>query len=98
MSSTREDVIRRRHELPWCADSSLNHEWSKTVSFVSSLDACLDAVGVRPPSGLSCLWNYPKFHRRSHRIPPLDHDLNPVWLTQLLLYDWVYINLPSAFS
>jgi hypothetical protein len=49
MSSTREDVIRRRHLLLRCADSSLNHEWSKTVSFVSCLDACLDAVGVRSP-------------------------------------------------
>jgi hypothetical protein len=49
MSSTREDVIRRRHVLLQCADSSLNHEWSKTASFVSCLDACLDAVGVRPP-------------------------------------------------
>jgi hypothetical protein len=49
MSSTREDVIRRRHLLLMCADSSLNHEWSKTASFVSCLDACLDAVGVRPP-------------------------------------------------
>jgi hypothetical protein len=26
MSSTREDVIRRRHVLPRCADSSMNHE------------------------------------------------------------------------
>jgi hypothetical protein len=26
MSSTREDVIRRRHVLLRCADSSLNHE------------------------------------------------------------------------
>jgi hypothetical protein len=49
MSSTREDVIRRRHVLLRCADSSLNHESSKTASFVSCLDACLDAVGVRPP-------------------------------------------------
>jgi hypothetical protein len=49
MSSTREDVIRRRHVLYWCADSSLNHEWSKTASFISYLDACLDAIGVRPP-------------------------------------------------
>jgi hypothetical protein len=49
MSSTREDVIRRRHVLLQCADSSLNHEWNKTASFVSCLDACLDAVGVRPP-------------------------------------------------
>jgi hypothetical protein len=32
----------------WCADSSLNHEWSKTACFVSRLDACLDALGVRP--------------------------------------------------
>jgi hypothetical protein len=43
MSSTREDVIRRRHVLLRCADSSLNHELSKTASFVSCLDACLDA-------------------------------------------------------
>jgi hypothetical protein len=49
MSSTREDVIKRTHVLLRCADSSLNHEWSKTASFVSCLDACLDAVGVRPP-------------------------------------------------
>jgi hypothetical protein len=49
MSSTREDVIRRRHVLLRCADSSLNQEWSKTASFVSCLDACLDAVGVQPP-------------------------------------------------
>jgi hypothetical protein len=49
MSSTRKDVIRRRHVLLRCADSNLNHEWSKTASFVSCLDACLDAVGVRPP-------------------------------------------------
>jgi hypothetical protein len=49
MSSTREDVIRRRHVLLGCADSSLNHEWSKTASFVSCLDAYLDAVGVRLP-------------------------------------------------
>jgi hypothetical protein len=49
MSSTREDVIRRRHVLLLCADSSLNHEWSKTAFFVSCLGACLDAVGVRPP-------------------------------------------------
>jgi hypothetical protein len=49
MSSTREDVIRRRHVLLRCADSSLNHEWSKTASFVSCLHACHDAVGVRPP-------------------------------------------------
>jgi hypothetical protein len=53
MSSIREDVIRRRHVLLRCVDSSLNHEWSKTASFVSCLDACLDAVGVRPP--LQCL-------------------------------------------
>jgi hypothetical protein len=52
MSSTR-DVIRRRHVLLRCADSSLNHEWSKTASFVSCLDACLDAVGVRPTLLLS---------------------------------------------
>jgi hypothetical protein len=45
----REDVIRRRHVLFWCADSSLNHEWSKSASFISCIDACLDAVGVRPP-------------------------------------------------
>jgi hypothetical protein len=45
---TREDVIRRRHVLLRCADSSLNHKWSKTASFVSCFDACLDAVGVRP--------------------------------------------------
>jgi hypothetical protein len=44
-----EDMIRRRHVLLRCADSSLNHEWSKTATFVSCLDACLDAVGVRPP-------------------------------------------------
>jgi hypothetical protein len=43
------DVIRRRHVLLRCADSSLNHEWSKTASFVSCLEACLDAVGVRSP-------------------------------------------------
>jgi hypothetical protein len=49
MSSTREDMIRRRHVLLRCADSSLNQEWSKTASFVSCLDACLDAVGVRAP-------------------------------------------------
>jgi hypothetical protein len=49
MSSTREDVIRRRHVLLLCADSSLNHDWSNTASFFSCLDACLDAVGVRPP-------------------------------------------------
>jgi hypothetical protein len=49
MSSTREDVIRCRHVLLRCADSSLNHEWSKTASFVSCLDACFDAVGVWPP-------------------------------------------------
>jgi hypothetical protein len=42
-------VIRRRHVLLWYADSSLNHEWSKTASFVSCLDACLEAVGVRSP-------------------------------------------------
>jgi hypothetical protein len=47
MSSTREDVISRTHVLLRCADSSLNHEWSKTASFVSCLDACLDAIGVR---------------------------------------------------
>jgi hypothetical protein len=52
MSSTREDVIRRRHVLLRCADSNLNHEWSKTASFASCLDACLDAVGVRPPLSL----------------------------------------------
>jgi hypothetical protein len=49
MSSTREDVIRRRHVLFRCTDSSLNHEWSKIASFVSCLDACLNAVGVRLP-------------------------------------------------
>jgi hypothetical protein len=49
MSSTREDVIKRRHVLLRCTNSSLNHEWSNTASFVSCLDACLDAVGVRPP-------------------------------------------------
>jgi hypothetical protein len=49
MSSTREDVIRRRHVLLRCADSSLNHERSKTASFISCLDACLDAVDVLPP-------------------------------------------------
>jgi hypothetical protein len=49
MSSTREDVIRRRHMLLRCADSSLNHELSKTASFISYLGACLDAFGVRPP-------------------------------------------------
>jgi hypothetical protein len=42
-------VIRRRHVLLRCADSSLNHEWSNTASFASCIDACLDAVGVRPP-------------------------------------------------
>jgi hypothetical protein len=47
MSSTREDVIRCRHVLLRCADSSLNHEWSKIASFASCLDACLDAAGVR---------------------------------------------------
>jgi hypothetical protein len=47
--STREAVIRCRHVLLRCADSNLNHEWSKTASFVSCLDACLDAVGVRLP-------------------------------------------------
>jgi hypothetical protein len=26
-----------------------NHEWSKTASYASCLDACLDAAGVRPP-------------------------------------------------
>jgi hypothetical protein len=51
-SSTREDVIRRRHVLLRCADSSLNHEWSKTASFVSCLDACLDADGVRLRKGV----------------------------------------------
>jgi hypothetical protein len=51
--STREDVIRRRHVLLRCAESSLNHEWSKTASFVSCLDACLDAIGVRSPSDRS---------------------------------------------
>jgi hypothetical protein len=39
-------MIQRRHVLLRCADSSLNHEWSKTASFVSCLDACLEAVGV----------------------------------------------------
>jgi hypothetical protein len=57
MLSTREDVIRRRHALLRCADSSLNHEWSKTASFV----LCLDAVGVRPPCEMQtakqCTWN-----------------------------------------
>jgi hypothetical protein len=47
--SSIRDVMRRRHVLLRCADSSLNHEWSKTASFVSCLDACLDAVGVPPP-------------------------------------------------
>jgi hypothetical protein len=58
MSSTREDVLLR------CADSSLNHEWSKTASFVSCFDACLDTVGVRPPLdradaviGLVSIWH-----------------------------------------
>jgi hypothetical protein len=55
MSSTTEDIIRRRHVLLRCADSSLNHEWSKTASFVSCLDACLDVVGVRPP--ICFLWD-----------------------------------------
>jgi hypothetical protein len=32
MSSTREDVMTRRYLLLRCADSSLNHEWSKTAS------------------------------------------------------------------
>jgi hypothetical protein len=54
MSSTREDVIRRRYVLLRCADSSLNHEWSKIAAFVS----CLDAVGVRPPLWFICLTLY----------------------------------------
>jgi hypothetical protein len=33
MSSTREDVIRRRHVLLRCADSSLNHGWNKDCVF-----------------------------------------------------------------
>jgi hypothetical protein len=36
----REAVKRPRHVLLRCADSSLNHEWSKTASFVS-LSWCL---------------------------------------------------------
>jgi hypothetical protein len=54
LSSTREDVMRRRHVLLWCADSSLNHDWSKTESFMSCLDACLGADDVRPP--LEAVW------------------------------------------
>jgi hypothetical protein len=48
MSSSRY-VIRSRHVLLRCAESSLNHERRKTASFVSyldHLDFCLDAVCV----------------------------------------------------
>jgi hypothetical protein len=57
ISSTRGDMTRRRHMLLRWSDSSLNHEWSKTASFISCLDACLDAVGVRPHLDLlsSCI-------------------------------------------
>jgi ribosomal protein L39E len=53
---TREDVKRRRHVLLRCEDFSLNHEWSKTAPFVSCLDVCLDAVGVRPLGLLYKAW------------------------------------------
>jgi hypothetical protein len=51
-----KNVIRRRRVLLRCADSSLDHEWSKTASFVSCLDACLDKVGVWPPYGWQLIW------------------------------------------
>jgi hypothetical protein len=87
MSSTREDVIRRRHVLLQCADSSLNHEWSKTASFVSCLDACLDAVGVRPSLEIPChsalkYFQFEAIELQSsdlHRTRPKDLVLESLW-------------------
>jgi hypothetical protein len=91
MSSTREDVIRRRYVLLRCADSSLNHEWSKTASFVSCLDACLDVVGVRSPL------RFPRWlnNRRFHAVNFIIAELWEQFLQKLKLQ--ILDSLPCTF-
>jgi hypothetical protein len=52
MSSTREDVIRRRHMLLRSADSSLNHEWSKTDYWSHVLMLVLTQLVCDRPKGM----------------------------------------------
>jgi hypothetical protein len=59
MLSTREDVIRRRHELLRLADSSLNHEWSKTASWCLSWRSWCAAALTILSSVIHDIWSSP---------------------------------------
>jgi hypothetical protein len=62
----------------------LNHERSKTASFVSCLDACLDAVGVRPPLVLLV----------DNTMPTLDGRLFPFIPSNFSDFVGVLVSLP----